>query len=266
MTDLGTPRIPADARDQTGSGTCTKGARWEPSGTPWSPRERSGLAGVPEPGAGSPERRPASAPRPWERRGCGAEDHWRRRAAAAVRAGDHSSAQAAPVLRASGASSSLRAGRIARAVSHRDLPLALQVSVSRPRGGYPVLAARPGGIVRVQRAEDPGDNAGGQPQPQAPKASPSPEAPQLGSAEARMAKSVPSAVRVVGGTGVTVPAHRPPSLPAAARESGFLVHAFPSAPLLRPPRQFFIPLCPHLDARTPMPAGWVWKSGPGGLM
>lgn len=48
-------------------------------------------------GAGSPERRPASGPRPWERRGCGAEDHWRRRAAAAVRAGDRSSAQAAPV-------------------------------------------------------------------------------------------------------------------------------------------------------------------------
>lgn len=101
----------------------------------------------------------------------------------------------------------------------------------------------------------------GQPQPRAPKASLSPEAPQLGSAEARMAKSVPGAVRVGGGTGVTVPAHRPPSLPAAAGESGFLLHAFPSAPLLRPPRQFFIP-----DARTPGPTGWEWKSGPGGLM
>lgn len=84
--------------------------------------------------------------------------------------------------------------------------------------------------------------AGGQPQPQAPKASPSPEAPRLGSAEARVDESVPSVVRVGGGTGVTVLAHRPPALPVAAGESGFLIHALPSALLLRPPRQFFIPV------------------------
>lgn len=163
--------------------------------------------------------------------------------AAAVRAGDHSSAQAAPVLRASRASSSLRSRRIAPAISHRDLPLALQVSVSRPRGGYPCLPRGPGALC-ASRGPRTLAYAGGQPQPQAPKASTSPEAPQLGIPEARMAESVPSAVRVGAGTGVTVRAHRPPSLPAAAGESGFLVHAFPSAPLS----------APRGSSSSPMPA------------
>lgn len=112
------------------------------------------------------------------------------------------------------------------------------------RGWIPRACRAARGHCARREGRGPWRYAGGQPQPQGPKASTSPEAPQLGSAEARVAEWVPSAVRVGGGTGVTVPAHRPPSLPAAAGESGFLVHAFLSAPFS----------APRGSSSSPMPA------------
>lgn len=88
---IGTPRVGGSVRRVRSSpGDAVRGARLGGSASRrWF---HSRLAS--QPGAGSPERRPASAPRPWERRGCGAADHWRRSAAAAaaVGAGDRGSA------------------------------------------------------------------------------------------------------------------------------------------------------------------------------
>lgn len=226
LPKLGSPRTGGVPR-QGGSATGAPATR---GSTP--ARRACGM-----PGAGSLEHRPASAPRPWERRGCGAADHWRRSTAAAtaVGAGDRGSAQAAPAppLPGQPARPSARRASSRLAPQSRPCRCSLQVGVLAaegpteptrrcPRRGWGHCARLKGRGLRAR--------AGGQPCFGPSRHPRSPGAPLAGSPGRqggwRAAGPVQPGSEVGGGVWVTVPARRLPSPSLSGNSTARLAAAF----------------------------------------
>lgn len=215
-------------------------------------RFHSSSASQREPGAGSRERRPASAPRPWERRGCGAADHWRRtpppppprwvqETAAPRRRRPRLGSPAGPRARPPGPSPASRRCQRTIGCTAARLPGRCPSCGGDTRSRTTVPAPRPGGIVRGRRAEDPQGRAAGQPGFGPPRHRSLPGVPLAGERE----------------VAVTIP-------PRGRGGRGLLGHG-PRSPPSPPPRggEFRAPGSPARMLPAPRLLGWKLGQGQG---